>query len=229
MAQKTKFKVYTVLFSIIVFVLTAVGLAFLYYEMLVPPFWFAFAYIPAYPILIVVAYDLFIASSKLSRKKLLLLFLGVLIISAIFTHSVWAIITPRWAFSVTTDKNTYKLGEEVKITVALKNLGFITHSFKSRAIEPAYIVIEYLYKGHTTPVWGTSAHESVTEFSIKPNQSLERNFIWNQTKSINIEFGEEIEPGGYYIKAFIPSADFTMPFVVYNLFWAWTKINITST
>jgi hypothetical protein len=229
MAQKTKSKLYTLLFCVTVFIINALGLALYWYKMLVPPFWFGFAYPIAYILLIVLAHDFFIAGSKLSRKKSLLLVLGVLTISSIVTHSVWAIVTPSWSFSVTTDKNTYRLDEEVKITVSLKNLGFVTHSFKSRAIEPIYIVIEYDYKHHTTPVWWSSVHESLTEFSIKPNQSLERNFVWNQTKSVNIDLGEEIEPGGYYIKAFIPSADFTMPFTVYNLFWAWTKINITST
>jgi hypothetical protein len=165
----------------------------------------------------------------LSKKKFLLLTFGVIIISITATHSVWAIVTPRWSFSVTTDKNTYRLGEEVKITVSLKNLGFVTHSFKSRVIEPVFIIIEYEYTDHTIPVWCSSVHEIITGFSIKPNQSLERNFVWNQTKSVNIEFGEEIEPGGYYIKTFIPSADSTMPITVDNLFWAWASINITST
>jgi hypothetical protein len=227
-----KSRFYTLLFCVVVFVLTAVGLAFLYYEVLVPPFLFIFAYLVAWVLVFGFAFDFFIIGAKLSKKKALLLTFGVIIISITVTHSVWTIVTPRWSFSVTTDKNTYKLGEEVKITVSLKNLGFITHSFKSRAIEPAYIFIEYQYgenPTHRYPVWGTPVHESLTEFSIKPNQSLERNFVWNQTKSINIEFGEEIEPGGYYIKACIPSADFTMPFAVYNLFWAWTSINITST
>jgi heme/copper-type cytochrome/quinol oxidase subunit 4 len=158
MAQKTKFKSYTLLFSIVVFILTAVGLAFLYYKMLDPPFWFTFVYIAAYPLLIVFAYDLFIAGSKLSRKKLLLLFLGVLIISAIATHSVWVIVTPRWSFSVSTDKNTYRLGEEVKITASLKNLGFITFFFKSRVSEPVLVLIWYQYTENPTPTYSVCMH-----------------------------------------------------------------------
>jgi heme/copper-type cytochrome/quinol oxidase subunit 4 len=229
MAQKMKSKSYTLLFGLMVFVLTAVGLAFLYYEVLVPPFLFIFAYLVAWVLVFGFAFDLFITGSKWSKKKVLLFTFGVMIISTTVTHSVWTIVTPRWSFSVITDKNTYRLGEEVKIIVSLKNLGFITHSFKSRVIEPVLVMIEYEYTAYTLPVWCNSVHEIITEFSIKPNQSLERNFVWNQTKSANIEFGEEIEPGGYYIKAFVPSADSTMPITVDNLFWAWTKINITST
>ena len=235
MAQKTKFMLYTLLFCVTVFVMNALGLAFYWYKMLVPPFWFGFAYIAAYPLLIVLAYDFFMVGAKLSKKNLLLLFLGALITSAIVTHSVWTVVTPRWAFSVTTDKNTYRLGEEVKITASLKNLGFITFFFKSRVSEPVLVSIWYQYTEnptHTYSVWSTPVHEIITEFSIKPNQSLERNFVWNQTKSYNIQFGEEIEPGIYHVVAFIPSAKSTMPIVsgsAYNLFEAWTSITIAST
>ena len=168
---------------------------------------------------------------KLSRKKVLLLTFSLTIIAIVIAYSVWTMVTPRWSFSVVTDKSTYRLGEDVKITVSLKNLGFITHSFKSRVIDAVVVGIEYQYTENPTltyQVWYSPFYENITEFAIKPNQSLERNFIWNQTKSINIQFGEEVEPGSYYVEAFIPSADSTMPLSVDNLFWATTEISITS-
>ena len=223
MAQKMRFKSYPLLFSIVVFIVTAVGLAVLYYKILDPPFWFTFAYIAAYPLLVVLAYDLFIAGSKLSRKKLLLLFLGALIISAIVTHSVWAIVTPRWSFSVTTDKNTYRLGESVQITVSLKNNGLIAHSFKSSISDPVVIFVRTSFYTH---VWYTSYHYNITEFTVFPNHRLERTFVWNQTDIYHPE--KEIEPATYYIGAHIPGS-LSEPFIDYEIFRAWTIINITST
>jgi len=223
MAQKTKFKSYTLLFSIVVFIVTSVGLAFLYYKMLDPPFWFTFAYIAAYPLLIILAYDLFVGGSKLSRKKLFLLFLGASIISAIVTHSVWIVVTPRWAFSVTTDKNTYRLGESVQITVSIENRGFIAHSFKSSISDPIVIFIRTSF---LTYVWYTPYHYNITEFTVFPNQRLERTFVWNQTNIYHPE--KEIEPATYYIGAHIPGSSFE-PFIDYESFRAWASINITST
>jgi hypothetical protein len=225
MAQKTKFRLYALLFCVTVFIINALGLAFFWYKMLVPPFWFGFIYPIAYILLIVFAHDFFIVDSKLSRKKSLLLVLGVLAISSIVTHSVWAIVTPRWSFSVTTDKNTYRLGENVTITATLRNHGLIAHSFKSSISDPVVIHIRaYML----TSIWYTPRHYNLTEFTVFPNQPLERTFVWNQTKSVNIEFGKEIEPGTYYIGAHIPGPS-SEPFIGYEIFRAWTSINITST
>jgi len=144
------------------------------------------------------------------------------------TYSVWTITTPKWSFLVSTDKSTYRLGEDVNITVVLKNLGFITHSFKSRVSNPVVVDVEYQYAENptiTSQVWYSPYHYNITEFSIKSNQSLERIFIWNQT---NIHLGGEVEVGNYLVRAFIPSADSTIPISEDSLFLAWTSINITS-
>ena len=223
MAQKMNPKSYTLLFGVIVFVLTAVGLAFLYYEVLVPPFLFIFAYLVAWVLVFGFAFDFFIIGAKWSRKKFLLFTFVVLIISTTVTHSVWTIVTPRWSFSVITDKNTYRLGENVQITVTLKNDGLIAHSFKSSISDPVVIFIE---TSSLTSIWYISFHYEITEFTISPNQPLERTFVWNQT---NVHYPEkEIEPLTYYIGAHIPGSS-SEPFIDYDIFWAWTSINITST
>jgi len=218
-----KFRFYTLLFCVIVFVLTAVGLAFLYYEMLAPPFLFTFAYLVAWILVFGFAFDFFVIGAKWSRKKFCLLIFVVLIISTTFTHSVWTIVTPRWSFSVITDKNTYRLGENVQITVTLENHGFIAHSFKSSISDPVVIFIETSW---LTSIWYTSFHYEITEFTISPNQPLERTFVWNQTNIHNPE--KEIEPRTYYIGAHIPGSS-SEPLIDYDIFWAWTNINITST
>ena len=223
MAQKTKFKSYTLLFSIIIFILTALGLAFIYYKVLDPPFWFGFAYIVAWVLLLALADSFFIDGSRLSRKKLLLLTFGVMIISNAVTHSVFTVVSPRWSLSVYTDKNTYRLGENVQITVTLENLGFITQSFKSSISGPIAVSIEY---GILSQVWYSPYNLNRTEFTIAPHQTLERTFVWNQT---NIHYPEkEIEPKTYTVKACVPSFPYD-PFTGPSIFWESTSINITST
>lgn len=167
---------------------------------------------------------------KLSRKKILLLTFSVMVIAIVSTQSVWVIITPKWSFSVSTDKSTYKLGETVNISMSLKNMGFIAHSFKSRVSNPVVMSIEHLYGDNPTirkQVYYSPYRLEETDFSVESNQILQRTFLWNQTSVYSPE--EEIELGTYYIIAFIPSAGSTMPVSVDNLFWTWASINITST
>jgi hypothetical protein len=137
-------------------------------------------------------------------------------------YSVWAVITPNWAFSVSTDKPTYELGEPVQIKVTLKNLGFIEHSLTSGFND---LVVVSISNREFKNIWynGRHIYDWIdTRFTVPAQQSLEKTFIWNQT---NINFPEkEIEPGTYWIEASIPDSDAPTP-----LFHAYTTINITST
>jgi len=216
--EKLKFRLYTVLFCVAIFILTVIGLVVLYYKALFPPLLlFMFAYIVAWAFVFIFAVDFFISDGKFSGRKIILLTFGVIILSTTGTHSVWTIVTPKWSFSVSTDKSTYKLGENIQITVSLENIGFITHSFESSISEPVVVSIDD-YK------WYSPYHLNRTEFTLPPGQSLVRTFIWNQTS----RFPErEIEPGEYWIKALIPSDDT-------DIFWqpvfaAGTGITISST
>ena len=166
-------------------------------------------------------------SLQASKRKIILLALSVIAIGLTIPYSVWTVITPNWAFSVTTDKSTYELGEPIQIGVTLENLGFIEHSLTSGVRDLAVISISSREFGH---VWYNCMHIFDwidTQFTVPPHQSLERTFIWNQT---NINFPEEeIEPGTYWIEAFIPKGESNRPIEVDNLFWTSTSINITST
>ena len=222
-----KFRFYTLLFSVTIFILTAVGLAFLYYKTLVPPFWFIFAYVVAWALVFAFAVDFLIGDGKLSGKKFLLLTFGVMIISTTVTHSVWTIVTPRWSFSVTTDKATYKLGENVQITVTLKNLGFIEHSFKSAVDVPFVVSVEM-----DGTRWYSPYHPDATEFTVPPHQSLERTFIWNQTWTRKSwSQNQTYVPGTYITMAFTPKVEEGWLSISSHqrLFTAYTSINITST
>jgi hypothetical protein len=173
-------------------------------------------------------------SLRATKRKIILLALIVIAIGLTVPYSVWAIITPiytpNWAFSVTTDKSSYELGEPIQIRVTLENLGFIDHSFTSSVSNPIVVVI---YRQNIHQVWYSSFNNGTPEFTIPPHQSLGRNFTWNQT---NIRFPEkEIEPGAYIIYAFIPQLGRFMTMMGSELIWgitsfvAKTNINITST
>jgi len=221
--DKSKIRLYTLLFCIAVFVLTALGLVVLSLGMRVIPILPFF--LMAWVLLLAFAADTLIGEGKLSWIKVLLLTFGVLIISTAVTQSVWIIVTPSWSFSVTTDKSTYRLGEHVEITVSLRNTGFITHSFESGVPEPA-IVSVYLV---TSQVWYSAYHEGVAQvFSLEPNGLLERDIVWNQT---NIYFPDKkIEAGTYFVEAFIPSRSSSNSWAPLGrpLFRAWTRIEITA-
>lgn len=222
--DRIRFRLYTLLFCVAVFILTAVGWVVLSLGMRVMPILPFF--LMAWVLLFAFAVDTLVGKGKLSRIKILLLTFGVLIISTAATQSFWIIVTPSWSFSVTTDKSIYRLGEDVKITVSLRNTGFITHSFESGVPEPA-IVSVYLV---TSQVWYSAYHEGVSQvFSLEPNGLLERNIVWNQT---NIYFPDKkIESGTYGVEAFIPGIPDPRSWEAFgdSLFRAWTRIDITAT
>jgi len=223
--DRIKFKLYTLLFCIAVFILTAVGWVVLSLGMRVMPILPFF--LMAWVLLLAFAAGTLVGEGKLSRIKVLLLTFGVLIISTAATQSFWIIVTPSWSFSVTTDKSIYKFDEHVKITVSLRNTGFITHSFESGVPEPVIVSVDLVRVDFfTSQVWYSAYHEGVAQvFSLEPNGLLERNFVWNQT---NIYLPDkEIELGTYAVEAFIPRTDSSA--VWYDpLFRAWARIDITA-
>jgi hypothetical protein len=223
-------KSYIVLFCIAIFGLTGLGLSAVHVDKPVLTFWLIFGYVIAVPCLYAFLVQPLSAFNKMNNKKFLLLTFSVVIIAVAVTHSVWAISTPNWSFTVVTDKSTYELGQNMQITVSLKNLGFISHSFPSAISDPILISISYVYEDNsaeTTQVWFSSFHNNRTEFTIPPSQSLERVFVWNQTTRHQPEIN--ITSGTYLIEAQIPRADSEMGVGLDNLFLAWTFINITTT
>jgi hypothetical protein len=158
-------------------------------------------------------------SLQLNKKRIISIALIVIAIGLAVPYSAWTIVVPNWSFSVSTDKSTYRLGKDVEITVTLRNMGFITHSFKSE-VKVIYVSIRNRSTG--IHVWYSSYHLQDMVFSLEPNQILQGNFLWNQTNIHQPE--EEIEPGEYRIEARIPESDWDN-----YLFWAKTYINITST
>lgn len=216
-----------ILFSAIIFILTTVAFIVVHVGTQPLVFYSALAYM-VIPFLI---YALLVEPlmEKLSRKKILLLTFSVMVIAIVSTQSIWVITAPKWSFSVSTNKSTYMFGETVIISVSLKNMGFITHSFKSKVTNPVVISIERPYGDNPTvrkQVWYSPYHPEDTEFSVEPNRSLQRDFLWNQTDIHSPE--EDIESGTYYIIAFIPDAQDDIG-IRSKLFNTYTIINITST
>jgi len=217
-----KFRLQILLFSLAIFILTAVGLAVVYIEKHLT-FWLVLPYLFACPLVFAFAVDFLIGKGKMSVKKVIILTFAIIVIASTVTHSVWTVVTPRWSFSVSTDRSTYSLGENVKIIASLENLGFITHSFKSSIKDPVVVSITKAYS--MRELWYSPFHFEETEFTISSHQSLERTFIWNQTNIYHPQ--EKIEPGTYIISVFIESVTSDMPSWD-PIFSAGTRINITA-
>lgn len=162
------------------------------------------------------------------NKTILACILIVVVACAMYTS--WVIITPKWSFSMITNKSIYTLEEDVQIVVILENLGFISHSFTSSISDPMVVSIEYVSEENPTvktQVWYSPFNYNKTEFVIFPNQLLLRTFIWNQTNVANPWlWNTTCKPGYYFIEAFIPSGHVGID---ENLFQTWTYINITAT
>lgn len=228
--EKMKSKWHILLFGIATFILTALGLVIVYRDELGLTLWSLFAYVIALPCLYVFLVGPLLRSGELNGKKFLLLTFSVAIMAIAVTSSLWTVTAPNWSFAVATGKPTYELGESVQITVSLKNLGFMSHSFTSRISKPIIVSISYVHEENptvTTQVWFSPYQNNRTEFTILPQQSLERTFTWNQTDSHQPE--KNIEPGTYLIEALIPSAGSDMPIGADNLFSAEVLMNITAT
>lgn len=231
MKEKPKSKLHVFLFSAAIFILTCIAYAgSLVYAF--PPPWLIVIFIVVFLMLFAFANDVLRARFSWSAKKLLLLTLGVMLTATIVTQTVWTLMTPTWSFSVATDKSTYSLGENVKITATLKNTGFTSHSFKSEVSDPVLVLIsQWVNPTNGISVWWTAfSNQEITEFSILPNQALQRNFTWNQINTANPWFwNQTYMPGTYQIVAFIPdaNAEVVSPDYVSDLFFASTNINIT--
>jgi hypothetical protein len=78
----------------------------------------------------------------------------------------------------------------------------------------------------THVVWYSEVHRNITEFSIGPNDVLQRTFVWNQ---IDIYHNQTCQSGIYHITAFIPEAQEDADLFGYYLFIAHVQMNITST
>ncbi len=230
-----RFRSSVLLLCIVVFLLTVVGWTIACAGQPILRFWTVFAYMIVLPcVYALLVHPLLTGERRLSVKKIVLLTFSVTMMGAIFTHSILIILTPQWAFSVATDQSTYRLGEEVTITACLKNEGFITHAFASALSDPVIIDIEYQHDEAAfggIQIWFSSYRWKTTEFSLGPNQSLERDFVWNQTIITNLWFfNQTYMEGTYRIVAYIQDAeaDTLFPFGGHTLFAATTSINVTA-
>lgn len=146
------------------------------------------------------------------------------------TAGVWIIVTPRWVFEVSTDKAEYALGEEVEITVTLKNEGFVSHSFVSSIDEPVMVTVRY-GQLDGVEVWFNlfSANYSIprnqTQFVLGAGQSLTRIYKWNQT-NIHGWPWNGTRAGKYAILAFVPSDEYLRESTA--VFLDQTSINVTA-
>lgn len=156
-------------------------------------------------------------------------------VAAVFIalYGMNVIMTPSWLFEITTDKPVYNLGENVQITVTLKNKGYVSHSFTAAVDNPVVVSIESVSPSNPVAryqVWYTPFQEGETTFTVSSNQALTRMYTWNQTNIQVPQFwNNTYEPGTYLIEAFIPKLEKGF-FISDNdvLFLAWVYINVTA-
>lgn len=154
---------------------------------------------------------------------IIILFLVVAVMLSFF----WVVLTPRWSFTVAANKAVYAIGEDVQITVTLKNMGYIPQSITSAVANP---VIVWVDGEGGDQKWYAPYHIPIdqTTFTIASDQSLTRTFTWNQSWYNQVRY-----PGQYRVRAAIPNAGIVGISDVGDSsgrqFYAYTAINITST
>jgi len=151
----------------------------------------------------------------------------LILILASMIYGFWLILTPRWSFTVTTNKTDYALGEDVRITVTLKNTGLIPQSMTSPVADPVMLWIEFA-SAPGAYAWFSDVHKNLATFTIAPGQALTRVFIWNQTWWDKTNY-----PGAYFVQAAIPEPSLddvnTVTIGYGRQFYAYSEINITAT
>lgn len=108
---------------------------------------------------------------------------ALITVIALAAYGAWIVITPKWAFKLTTGKSSYSLGENVQITVTLENLGYTPHSITSSITNPVKVSMEDARAPGAWQVWFSPYQVNKTTFTVSPNQPLVRTFTWNQTNT----------------------------------------------
>jgi hypothetical protein len=90
-------------FSVLIFVLAAVGTFTFYTRQFVLTFWLTMVLLVAYPCVFAIFIPLLMGDGRLAAKKILLLTVSITIVAIAVTNFVWVVTTPKWFFSVTTD------------------------------------------------------------------------------------------------------------------------------
>ena len=90
-----KFRVCVLSFSVLIFVLAAVGTVAFCVRQFVLSFWLKLALLIAYPCVFAVFVPLLTSDGKLTAKRILLLTTSTTIIAVTVTNLVWIVITPK--------------------------------------------------------------------------------------------------------------------------------------
>jgi hypothetical protein len=165
-----------------------------------------------------------VSELKLSVGWVLIIILFLVV--AVTLSFFWVVLTPRWSFTVATNKAVYAIGEDVQITVTLKNMGYIPQSITSAVASPVIVWVDQ----ESAQAWYAPYNVQIdqTTFTIASDQSLTRTFTWNQSWYNQVRY-----PGQYRVRAAIPNAGIVGISDVGDSsgrqFYAYTAINITST
>jgi hypothetical protein len=136
---------------------------------------------------------------KLSFGAVLIIIFIIIVVS--LTSFLWVLLTPRWSFTVTTNKAVYANGEDIQITVILKNTGYLRQSITTAFTSPIIVLVENQFSAQA---WFAppDVQTGQTTFTLSPDQSLIRTFVWNGSW-----WNQERHPGVCTVKAAIAKAN----------------------
>jgi hypothetical protein len=146
----------------------------------------------------------------ISFGMILVIVLALLIAS--FLSFFLVVLTPRWSFTITTDKTIYTASDDIRFTVTLKNAGYIPQTITSGITrelsgitEPLFVVIdvEEDHNGLTGYyVWYSGDPKNASSsLTLPAGNSITRTYEFNQSL---IEQGYRSGPYIIWIYAVIP-------------------------
>ena len=157
---------------------------------------------------------------------LVLIIILVLVVGCLLSF-FWILLTPRWSFTIATNKTVYAIGENVQITVTLRNTGYLPQSITSAISDPVVVTADSFNALAWAAPWDVQI--SQTSYTIAPDQPLIRVFVNGTSHGITIK-RDSLE--NTISMPVIPNAHIDEIGDIYfgsdQQFSAYTEINITA-
>lgn len=147
---------------------------------------------------------------KISFGMTLIIVLVLLIASLL--SFFWFVLTPRWSFTITTDKTIYTSTDDIRFNVTLKNTGYIPQTITSGITRefsgltsPVFVVInveDYHSGGMEYYVWYNGDPKIASaSLTLPAGDSITRTYEFNQSL---IEQRYRSGPHIIYLYAVVP-------------------------
>lgn len=147
---------------------------------------FVFWIVPPAAIMILSAYAYALHRSYKEGKFKKLVALSLLLPAVTLgSYTYFGATTPNWVFTLATDKSSYVVGENVQITVTLKNRAFLSQSVAS-SVNSSFVVRILPVDYSSMTAWCAPYQYSETILSARSGESIVRTYVWNTTDIANL-------------------------------------------